>query len=340
MKPFLKDAGFDDKQRKKIYGVSEDDFSFVATPEEADVGILPMTWNYYCKTGKTALALGFINSAALKGKKILVYNAGDFGLKMPVFENVLVFRLGGYLSHFRENERIIPPFIEDPLNIVEKKDISKRAYHDRPVVGFCGWTNDSSLNAVKEKLRILWRNFRFIIRLKKEEPQQIISSTYLRGLILKKLENSKKIETNFIKRKKYRAGVKVDKRKHSTTLEYYKNIADSDYTLCVRGTGNFSVRLYETLAMGRIPVYINTDSKLPLEEKIAWKKHMVWVEQNEVDLIDEKIYCFHHSLSPSAFKDLQEENRKLWANSLRLKGFFENSLLQEMSSKNTARKSE
>lgn len=314
-----------------MYGITRNDFTFVEDPDEADIGILTMTWNYYIKTGKKELALKFIQSIPLAGKKIFIYNAGDFGLRMPFFSNAVVFRSGGYKSRFRKNERIIPPFIEDPLNLFGKQVISIQIYKNEPVVGFCGWTNKSLLNAVKEKSRVMWRNCRYYAGLKEEEPQEIISSTYLRALILKKLEESPSVKTNFIKRKKYRAGVREGKRNHDTTYEYLRNIEDSDYILCVRGSGNFSVRFYETLAMGRIPVYINTNSKLPLEKKNYWKEHVVWVEQNELHLIGEKIHAFHLNLDPSSFINLQKKNRKLWENRLRIKGFFKNSFNEELS---------
>ena len=35
--------------------------------------------------------------------------------------------------------------------------------------------------------------------------------------------------------------------RNESTLEYYNNIRESDYVLCLRGGGNYSRRLYETL---------------------------------------------------------------------------------------------
>src|SRR5690606_18408840 len=102
----------------------------------------------------------------------------------------------------------------------------------------------------------------------------------------------------------------------------YNNLKDSDYVVCVRGAGNFSVRFYETLAMGRIPIFINTDCALPLEEKIDWKKHVVWVEYKERHKVVQKLMEFHSGLTEEDFIDLQLANRKLWEEKLRLGGFF------------------
>ena len=63
-------------------------------------------------------------------------------------------------------------------------------------------------------------------------------------------------------------GAKNSEDMKVTTLEYYENIKNSDYVLVFKRTGNFSIRLYETLMMGRIPIFINTDCLLPFNNHI------------------------------------------------------------------------
>ena len=123
-------------------------------------------------------------------------------------------------------------------------------------------------------------------------------------------------------RKKYRAGVTANKDTHKTTIEFYGNLKDSDYVVCVRGAGNFSVRFYESLAMGRIPIFINTDSPLPLDDRIDWKKQVVWIDYKERHQVAEKVKQFHSALSKEDFIDLQHSNRILWKEKLTMGGFF------------------
>jgi hypothetical protein len=144
---------------------------------------------------------------------------------------------------------------------------------------------------------------------------------------LQRLKKSNKINANFIIRDQYRAGVTTQKEKHPTTLEFYNNIKASDYVVCMRGAGNFSTRLYETLAMGRIPVFVNTDCLLPLEEIINWKQHVVWVEYNQRHLIADKISEFHNTHNQDSLNGFFEKNRRLWEDYLNLYSFFEQSLL-------------
>src|SRR5690606_19049993 len=97
-----------------------------------------------------------------------------------------------------------------------------------------------------------------------------------------------------------------------------------DYVLCVRGAGNFSVRFYETLLMGRIPIFVNTDCLLPFEDKINWKKHVVWIEWKERSNIANIVADFHSKLTDKQFEDLQKSNRKLWKEELSVKAMLQN----------------
>ena len=96
----------------------------------------------------------------------------------------------------------------------------------------------------------------------------------------------------------------------------------SPYILCVRGAGNYSARFYEALALGRIPVLVNTDCILPLKDKINWNEHCVWVDDYELDDIINKIEVFHRKLSDADFKHLQIRNRQLWMDKITFQGFY------------------
>ena len=47
LKPFIKNESFSDYDRQKLYGISELDFNFISQKDNADIIILPMSWNYY-----------------------------------------------------------------------------------------------------------------------------------------------------------------------------------------------------------------------------------------------------------------------------------------------------
>jgi hypothetical protein len=329
LKPFIKDKTFTDVQRKEMYGISEMDFAFTEKLEEADVVVLTMAWNYYVKTEREDLAIAFIKECAALNKKVISVNTGDFGVPVPYMENLIVLRTSGYRSKFSEIEYAIPVFIADPLKKYFNTDkVIQRPYNQQPLIGFCGQATLSRFQAAKEMGNILLRNGSYWLGFSKNEPQELLSSSFLRASVLKALEKSDDVLTNFIVRDKYRAGVTTGKETHRTTLEFYDNLKESEYVLCVRGAGNFSVRFYETLAMGRIPVLIDTDCALPLETKISWEKHIVRVPYAERHNAAEKVSQFHRSLSETDFIALQQANRKLWIDNLNLRGFFKTYLLQ------------
>ena len=146
-----------------------------------------------------------------------------------------------------------------------------------------------------------------------------ISGTRLRRKVLNLLSKSKEIQTNFQIRNSF-GGQKINSRKY--ILEFWQNMLKSPYTLCVRGAGNYSARFYESLAMGRIPVLVNTDCILPLDNKINWKQHCVIINGTNVDNLAEILTDFHNNLSSNSFNELQKVNRELWCSSLTFHGFF------------------
>ena len=174
----------------------------------------------------------------------------------------------------------------------------------------------------------------YSLHMSKKYPGPIIPSTYLRNKILNIIERSSSIKSNFIRRGRYQGG--KSKNVESFELlkrEFYQNINHTDYTLCIRGTGNFSARFYETLALGRIPIFINTDCILPFNNLIDWKKHVIWIEQNEISNITSKILEFHSHLSKDSFDNIQKNNRLLWEKYFSFPGFIKqlaNSLKKEL----------
>ncbi|MCB9276515.1 MAG: hypothetical protein H6564_20950 [Lewinellaceae bacterium] len=94
LKPFFgKGGGFTDAQRIAQYGLSEHDIQFTADLYTADFAILPMSWNYYHQYEKRALANEFVQKAARAGKKVLSWTSGDFGVRIPHFDNLIVLRV-------------------------------------------------------------------------------------------------------------------------------------------------------------------------------------------------------------------------------------------------------
>jgi hypothetical protein len=323
LKAFIKSPSFTDQERKAMYQISEKEVEFVDDLKEAEICILTMSWNYYLETHQYDLAVDYIHKANTAGKQVWTWMSGDFGVKLNLDANFIVFRNSGHKSQLSNQHIGMPVFISDPLKqIYNTTELLMPEYNSKPTVGFCGQANSSFKQSLKEIAIRLKYYIDHQLGRTYDSPQPIQSTSLLRAKLLKKLEASKFIKSNFIKRQKYRAGIKENKAKHETTQEFYDNILESHYVLCVRGGGNFSVRFYETLAMGRIPVFVNTDCLLPLETKIDWQKHCVWVDFKDRNQISEKVKAFHKTHTKESLYNLMQANRSLWENQLRIGNFF------------------
>ncbi|WP_329805015.1 exostosin domain-containing protein [Flavobacterium facile] len=281
-------------------------FQLVDELETADVVLVPVAINYFFKHKKQQELNQFIDKAIALNKKVWVYAAGDFGITFR--KDVTVFRLGGFKSKLSENEEILPSFVSDAYSTILTNNWKPLPKSIKPEIGFVGHANNSKIQLVKEFVLHLKFSVNRKITTSLGDYQSFYPSSLKRFEILEKIKKSDVISTNFILRKLYRAGVKSEEDKQKTSLEFYKNIENNLYTVCIRGAGNFSVRLYETLMMGRIPVVIASDAKLPLENYIDWEKHIV-VTNSENILKD--LVVFHEKSSNEALIEIQKNNRNL-----------------------------
>jgi hypothetical protein len=291
-------------------------FKIVEVIEEADIVIVPVQIDFFFKNKKGAWLYDFIDEAIRLKKKVWVYSSGDFGITLN--RDVYTFRLGGFDSKLDDKTVIVPALIMDPYDKLEKEfhPIAKSLF---PAIGFVGNANGSLIKWFKEI------TVHFIHNLKRKtknvfaDNQPFYPSGIKRYQFLFALQKNDKINTDFIFRKKYRAGAKTESEKKRTTLEFLENINGSPYTFCLRGTGNFSIRFYETLAMGRIPFVIDTDIRLPLTSIVQWEKHCVIA--TEKDFV-EQLIRFHTTISEKDFEHMQINNRILWLNYLNREAYF------------------
>lgn len=307
-----------------MYGEWVHAVSVTDSVEAARIAVLPMSWNHYVLAGKQKEAAEFIQKSRQAGLEVLTWTSGDFGVA-PFDGQVYLFCSCGYQSRRLTNQFALPVFFEDPLlKYFNVEQLMIRQKKSIPVVGFCGQAYAPWYKNVYDVLRTLFRNLRYHFNLSELQPQQLYPATLQRHKALEVLAHTKGIKTNYIIRKKYRAGAKTADEKKRTTQEYYQNMVDSDYILCVRGNGNFSKRLYETLAMGRIPIIVNTDGIYPDDTHIDWKKVAVWVDYKDIRHLGTIVGDFHQSITAKNFSERQVAARQLWVDRLSMPGFFSN----------------
>jgi hypothetical protein len=109
-----------------------------------------------------------------------------------------------------------------------------------------------------------------------------------RGKLVSEFEDSSRIRCDFIKRDAFWGGKPHDPGLMS---DFWNNLMQNPFALAPRGGGNYSMRFYQALSIGRIPVLINTDTTLPFSNLIPWKNFIV-LEDNEKQCVQRVLEIF------------------------------------------------
>jgi len=301
-------------------------FRLVENQAEADIHLLPFTWNWYLETSRLDLVRGAIDQARVADKPIVLFSSGDYTAAVP-FSGLTIFQPCAYRSRrFENGNRVfaMPAFIPDFVELYCGGRLLLRQKGPRPVVGFCGLAGGKWYQLAYRLAKLRLHRLSFRLGLNPWEPPPF-EPTIFRRKVLSLLQAGPEIQCNFVLRDRYRAGYRAPKKDpfHPTRMEYVQNMIESDYIVCMRGGGNFSVRFYETLCMGRIPVFVDTDSVLPYDHVLDYRQFCVWVEQGEVRGIAGKLAGFHTSTSHERFAELSLKCREIWLGYLRRDGFWQ-----------------
>jgi len=297
-------------------------FKIVDNIQDANYCVWPLEVSFSVKKyGKNKVNL-FLKESLLFKKEVWMYSGGDFGWSyFNRYDFITIFRLSGFKSKLKPNTIIIPALIEDSFKKYEFKNEVITNF-SKPSVGFVGHANNSFSTFAKDILHHILLKLKITFLNEPKDTQKFYSSAYNRYLYLKQIESQSYIQSDFIYRSKYRAGVKKNQSREKSELEYFLNINSNLFTFCIRGAGNFSVRFYEVLSNGRIPFLIDTDCKLPFENHIDWEKHIYITKQvnGKIDFND--FYNWYHSKSEQDLIDIQYNNRKLWLDFFERKNFI------------------
>lgn len=264
---------------------------------------------------------GLIQLSNSYHKPLWYYLAGDSDLNLNL--NIgYQFRLGGFQSKQDENVIIIPSFIQDPYDIELDSNINFLSKTERPKIGFVGHADDSVLSYLKG----VFNYFKLVIQGREKLTSNFDKARYFhvtkRAKFLKLMSEDNRIMTEFILRKKYRANkfLASASNRSKTSKEFYENIEKNIFTFCMRGVGNFSVRFFQVLAVGRIPVLMDTDCPLPLNKIIDWNKHIL-ILTDRTNIIDQ-ILNFFEKYNNEEIIQIQKNNRQLWKTHLERINYF------------------
>lgn len=294
---------------------------------DADVAAFPCLWSAY-QGATRRQARAELDRAGAAGIPVVVWVDGDpeVDLEHPA---AILFEHGPDASRRPavRARHAWPVLIHDHLEALYDGDLAPRPWRQRPTVGFCGQATASM--AGRARLLAGKLRSRAAHRLGRTDrvPPPLRSHLALRRRVLEVLRRAPGVDTDFVVRDRYRAGVRTldDRadRTHPTATAFFENLRGSDYTVCVRGGGNFSTRLYETLCLGRIPVIVDTDLVLPWEGRVPWHELAVRVPAAALDELPGRLLDLHAGFDDAAFAELQRRCRALWVDRLSVPGFFD-----------------
>lgn len=311
------------EERKQVYGEWVELFEYTPDIAQADVCVLTYFWSYYLDSNAVPEALAEVEIAREHSKPLVVFSGWDSPANLP-FDDVILFESSGYHStpglRYHSAQ---PTFIADYIQQYCAGELQLRQKTPKPVIGFCGQASLSPIQTAWRSLRLMWRQHQYRQGKDKWEPAPFETSSF-RTRVLKAFEGKDGIKTNYLLRSQYHGGDTNDKDLQARLkTEFVNNILNSDYTLCMRGGGNFSVRFYETLCLGRIPIFIDTDCLLPFQDEIDYKSIFPWIDVRDLPLAAEIVQDFHAKLSDGDFINLQKTCRKLWLEHMTPIGFYQ-----------------
>ncbi len=299
--------------------------------QEADVALLPLYYNSAHDLTPLETAIQpFLELVEKNNKKILVFTGHDAVASCPIgIKNSIIFNSAITSSSRSKNTYSYPHFFEDFVNQYLDSALSIREKEKTPIVGFCGYAPPLSIKFGKEKIISSVKLLANYLGLMRKLPSRASHSYRARAII--GLIKSTRVKRNFIIKSNFAFGpegqLNTGRTKESDEQfrrNFINNIIGSDYTLCVRGIGNNSIRFFEALCCGRIPVFVNTNCVLPFDHMIDWKNLCVWIEEKDIDNIDKIVYDFHQNISAADFINLQKKLRSIWEEYLSPLGFFKN----------------
>ena len=130
---------------------------------------------------------------------------------------------------------------------------------------------------------------------------------------------SPQLETDFMVRDQFWGGKPFDE---DLIRDFWGNIRRNVFTIASRGAGNFSMRFYQALSVGRIPVLLDSAMELPLANRINWQEAIIMektpgaclekmVEVHNsgslVHMQEAAFTLFHHHFAPGQYLRLQCE---------------------------------
>lgn len=192
---------------------------------------------------------------------------------------------------------------------------------DIPTVGFCGVASPLGTKLNKTTINDYIRLILTYTNCSLFTADQLLragnnnSKHAYRVRLIKSFSKSKGIKCSFIVRPEGGLVTNDYYRKENASpyiQDYLESINSNLYTICCRGTENYSARLYEVLCMGRIPIIVDTDTCIPFLKNLSITDSAVIIHPRDISEASSILLDWHFSHSASDLIEIQRYNRKIW----------------------------
>jgi hypothetical protein len=280
----------------------------------ADAILMPYSHNHASKFAPDILAL-CVHSSKESGKPLVIDGIGDIEHSVTI-PNTLVIRYGGYRFEKKENEIHIPPYADDLLEIYCASTLKMREKNKTPTISFAGWASLTNGQEMRARIKELPDRLRslFVSHFAAKKK-----GVFFRREAVEVLKKSKEVAPHFLVRRSYSGHSDTAERSQQELRgEFVQNLLGSDYALDVRGDANASIRLFEILSLGRIPVIVDTERNLPFADTVDYASFALIVDFRDLKKLPRILADFHAKLSPEQFVAMQIAARDAYRNHFRI----------------------
>ena len=263
---------------------------------DSDFVLIPHLWNDIKNDKEYLRYVGELS----KSRTLVIFNLGDESDDIK-------------LKNFIQLKNFIHPWqtrlntVLFPYN-VRARNFVPRAWKRIPDVSFVGFYPNLSGRA-------------FLSFSPKSLFKPIKSSVYFnRNIGIKRLEKfSQKIQVKLLLNDNY-AAFSGNSEAELQIKSFNQSLAMTDYVFCPRGFGNGSMRLYEVLSAGRIPIIPETDSAFPLTEIDPFFTHSALIVKYFSNW--EKNILNHWEALEYNYYNLQNDNYQFYKNHLDIENYL------------------
>jgi hypothetical protein len=279
----------------------------IAAPGETPEALLvPHNWRYAHKFGGAEYAARVVADARARQLPIVLVDYADKPPEPP-FPAVL-FWPSTYASTSGPNVISAPASIEDP----GRTGVTVAPWSARPSVGFVG---RACFDGLKDFARYIARTW--LCRHPRKDGR------YYRRAAAAALAKDPLVDTGFVFRRRYSGNLaSIELSPEAARREYLGNMRAHAYGLAPKGDGNYSLRFYELLSLGRIPVVPDTDMGFPLADLVPYDDFVVKVPLADLGRAGEILRAWHEARGPEGLAAASRAARAAFERYLYAPRFF------------------